>query len=159
MAKGEEVLKRHDLSSIRHILSVGEPLPSELVYWARRVLKVPIHDTWWMTETGMILIANYPSMPIKPGSIGKPFPGIKAAIIDSQGEELPPLTLGELAIEKGWPATMRQIWRDEARYKEYFPFGSWISPETRPMWMTMVFLLSGEGRRPDQDRRDHCGPL
>jgi len=62
----------------------------EVVYWARRVFKVPIHDTWWMTETGMILIANYPSMPIKPGSIGKPFPGIKAAILGPQGDDLPP---------------------------------------------------------------------
>ena len=61
MGKGEEVLKRHDLSSLRHLLSVGEPLPSEVVYWARRVFKIPIHDTWWMTETGMIMIANYPS--------------------------------------------------------------------------------------------------
>ncbi len=107
MGKGEEVLKRHDLSSLRHLLSVGEPLPSEVVYWARRVFKIPIHDTWWMTETGMIMIANYPSMPIKPGSIGKPFPGTKAAILGPQGEELPPMTLGKLALEKGWPAMMR----------------------------------------------------
>ncbi len=101
MGRGEEVLKRHDLSSLRHLLSVGEPLPSEVVYWARRVFKIPIHDTWWMTETGMIMIANYPSMPIKPGSIGKPFPGTKAAILDSHGEELPPMTLGKLALREG----------------------------------------------------------
>ncbi|MBP1708894.1 MAG: Acetyl-coenzyme synthetase, partial [Deltaproteobacteria bacterium] len=67
-------MKRFDLSSIRHLVSVGEPLPSEVVYWARRVFKVPVHDTWWMTETGMIMIANYPSVPIKPGAIGKPLP-------------------------------------------------------------------------------------
>ena len=144
MAKGEEVLKRHDLTSIRHLLSVGEPLPPELVYWARRVFKVPIHDTWWMTETGMIMIANYPGVPIKPGSIGKPFPGIKAAVIDSQGEELPPLTLGELAIEKGWPAMMRQIWRDESRYKEYFPFGAWyVSGDTAYMDDDGYFYYQG----------------
>jgi acetyl-CoA synthetase len=126
MGKGEDVLKRYDLSSLRHLVSVGEPLPSEVVYWARRVLKVPIHDTWWMTETGMIMIANYPSMPIKPGSIGRPFPGIQAAVIDSHGGELPPLTLGELAIRKGWPAMMRQIWGDGRLYKEYFPFETWF---------------------------------
>jgi acetyl-CoA synthetase len=125
-AKGEEILKRFDLSSIRHLVSVGEPLPSEVVYWARRVFKVPVHDTWWMTETGMIMIANYPSMPIKPGSIGKPLPGIKAAVIGPQGEELPPLTLGELAIQKGWPAMIRQIWRDGDRMKEYFPLEPWF---------------------------------
>jgi acetyl-CoA synthetase len=126
MGKGEDVLKRYDLTSLRHLVSVGEPLPSEVVYWARRVFKIPIHDTWWMTETGMIMIANYPSMPIKPGSIGRPFPGIKAAVIDPHGEELPPLTLGELAIQKGWPAMMRQIWGDGDLYKEYFPCESWF---------------------------------
>jgi len=126
MAKGETILKRYDLRSLRHLLSVGEPLPSEVVYWARRVFKVPIHDTWWMTETGMILIANYPSMPIKPGSIGKPFPGIKAAILGPQGDDLPPLTLGDLAIQKDWPAMMKQIWRDEKGYDQYFSFGSWF---------------------------------
>ena len=125
-SKGDEFLKRFDLSSIRHLLSVGEPLPSEVVYWAKRVFKVPVHDTWWMTETGMIMIANYPSVPIKPGAIGKPLPGIKAAVIDFQGEELPPLTLGELAIQKGWPAMLRQIWRDVDRLKEYFPLDPWF---------------------------------
>jgi acetyl-CoA synthetase len=125
-SKGDEFLKRFDLSSIRHLLSVGEPLPSDVVYWARRVFKVPVHDTWWMTETGMIMIANYPSVPIKPGAIGKPLPGIKAAVIGPQGEELPPLTLGELAIRKGWPAMVRQIWRDAERLKEYFPFNPWF---------------------------------
>ena len=125
MGKAEEALKRHDLRSLRHLLSVGEPLPSEVVYWARRVFKVPIHDTWWMTETGMIMIANYPSTPIKPGSIGRPFPGTRAAILGARGEELPAMTLGMLALGKGWPAMMKQIWRDEKRYDEYFPFPSW----------------------------------
>jgi acetyl-CoA synthetase len=131
MGKGEEALKRHDLSSLRHLLSVGEPLPSEVVYWARRVFQIPIHDTWWMTETGMIMIANYPSVPIKPGSIGKPFPGTKASILGLRGEELPPMTLGKLAIEKGWPSMMKQIWQDEKRYQEYFAFPPWyVSGDT-----------------------------
>jgi len=121
----KEFTKRCDLSSLRHILSVGEPLPSEIVYWARRFFKTPVHDTWWMTETGMIMIANYPSMPIKPGSIGKPFPGVKAFVVDAEGNEVPPLTLGDLAIEKGWPAMMRGIWRDEERYRAYFTREPW----------------------------------
>ncbi|MCJ7640315.1 MAG: acetate--CoA ligase [Desulfobacterales bacterium] len=121
MAKGEPLLKKYDLSSLRHLLSVGEPLPSEVVYWARRVFNVPVHDTWWMTETGMIMIANYPSMPIKPGSIGKPFPGIQAAVIGPQGDELPPLTLGELTIQRGWPAMARQIWQDGKSTQDHFP--------------------------------------
>jgi acetyl-CoA synthetase len=144
MGRGEEVLKSRDLSSLRHLLSVGEPLASEVVYWARRVFKIPIHDTWWMTETGMIMIANYPSMPIKPGSIGKPFPGTKAAILDSLGEELPPMTLGKLALQRGWPAMMRQIWQDEKRYQDYFPFPSWyVSGDTAYMDEDGYFYYQG----------------
>ena len=97
-----------------------------------------------MTETGMIMIANYPSMPIKPGSIGKPFPGIKAAVIGPQGDELPPLTLGELAIQKGWPAMMRKIWRDGDRYKKYFPLESWfVSGDTAYMDDDGYFYYQG----------------
>jgi acetyl-CoA synthetase len=125
MEKEKELAQKCDLSSLRHILSVGEPLPSELVFWARRFFGTPIHDTWWMTETGMIMIANYPSMPIKPGSIGKPFPGIVAAIVDDEGNEVPPLTLGDLAIKQGWPAMMQGLWRDEQRYREYFTREPW----------------------------------
>jgi len=131
MKKEKEIINRCNLRSLRHILSVGEPLPPDVVYWARRVFGIPIHDTWWMTETGMIMIANYPSMPVKPGSIGKPLPGIAASVINPQGKEAPPLTLGELAIKEGWPAMMRGIWRDEKRYREYFPFELWyISGDT-----------------------------
>jgi acetyl-CoA synthetase len=125
MKQEKEIAKRCDLSSLRHILSVGEPLPSEVVFWSRRFFGTPIHDTWWMTETGMIMIANYPSMPIKPGSIGKPFPGVEAAIVDDHGAAVPPLTLGALAIKKGWPAMMRGIWQDEKRYEEYFTLEPW----------------------------------
>ena len=87
-----------------------------------------------MTETGMMMIANYPSLPIKPGSIGKPFPGTKASILGPRGEELPPMTLGKLALEKGWPAMMREIWQDEKRYQEYFEFPLWyVSGDTAYM--------------------------
>jgi acetyl-CoA synthetase len=79
-----------------------------------------------MTETGMILIANYPGMAIKPGSIGKPFPGTKVTVLGVEGEEVPPLTLGELAIQKGWPTMMTQVWQDEARFREYFRDDSWF---------------------------------
>ena len=144
MGKGEEVLKRHNLSSLRHLLSVGEPLPSELVYWARRVFKIPIHDTWWMTETGMIMIANYPCMPIKPGSIGKPFPGTRAAILGLHGEELQPMTLGKLALKREWPAMMKEIWQDGKRYQEYFPFPSWyVSGDTAYMDDDGYFYYQG----------------
>ena len=66
-----------------------------------------IHDTWWMTETGGQVICNYPCMEIRPGSMGKPIPGVKAAIVDNEGNEVPPYTMGNLAIAKGWPSMMR----------------------------------------------------
>jgi acetyl-CoA synthetase len=130
MAKGEDALKMHDLRSLRHLLSVGEPLPAEVVYWTKRVLKAPVHDTWWMTETGMIMIANYPAMPIKPGSIGRPVPGVTAAVIGADGEELPLLTLGELAIKSGWPSMMTGILRDSAEYSRYFRGPWFVSGDT-----------------------------
>ena len=68
-----------------------------------------IHDTWWMTETGGQVICNYPCMEIRPGSMGKPIPGVKAAIVDNEGNEVPPYTMGNLAIAKGWPSMMRGI--------------------------------------------------
>jgi len=78
------VVKKYDLSSLRLIYSVGEPLNPEVIRWAIKVFGQPIHDTWWMTETGMQLIANYPSMSVRPGSMGKPFPGVAATILDGQ---------------------------------------------------------------------------
>jgi acetyl-CoA synthetase len=97
-----------------------------------------------MTETGMIMIANYPCMPIKPGSIGKPFPGTKAAILGLDGEELQPMTLGKLALKEGWPAMMKQIWQDERRYQEYFPYPSWyVSGDTAYMDDDGYFYYQG----------------
>jgi acetyl-CoA synthetase len=125
MGAGEEVVKKYDLSSLRHILSVGEPLNPEVVRWGLKVFERRIHDTWWMTETGAILIANYPQMEIKPGSMGKPFPGIYAAIIDDEGNELPPYQMGNLAIKTPWPSMMRQIWKNPPKYQEYFRIPGW----------------------------------
>ncbi|GED25310.1 acetyl-coenzyme A synthetase [Brevibacillus agri] len=125
MGAGDEVVKRFDLSSLRHVLSVGEPLNPEVVYWGLRVFNHRIHDNWWMTETGGQLISNYRSMPIKPGSMGKPVPGVYAAIIDDQGNELPPNRMGNLAIRVGWPSMMRQIWNNPAKYAEYFSIPGW----------------------------------
>lgn len=125
MGAGDEVIKQFDLSSLRHVLSVGEPLNPEVVYWGLRAFNHRIHDNWWMTETGGQLISNYRCMEIKPGSMGKPFPGIYAAIIDDQGNELPPNRMGNLAIRTGWPSMMRQIWSNPAKYQEYFSIPGW----------------------------------
>ncbi|WP_209122119.1 acetate--CoA ligase [Alkalihalobacillus sp. BA299] len=125
MSAGDELVKQYDLSNVRHILSVGEPLNPEVVRWGAKVFDLRIHDTWWMTETGAQLICNYPCMDIKPGSMGKPIPGVKAAIIDDQGNELPPNRMGNLAIEKGWPSMMRTIWNNEEKYNSYFELDGW----------------------------------
>ncbi|MGM0903349.1 acetate--CoA ligase [Mesobacillus maritimus] len=125
MGAGDEVIKQFDLSSLRHILSVGEPLNPEVVRWGMKVFNLRIHDTWWMTETGAQLICNYPCMKIKPGSMGKPIPGVKAAIVDDRGEELPPYRMGNLAIKKGWPSMMHTIWNNEQKYESYFMPGDW----------------------------------
>lgn len=125
MSAGDSVVKKYDLSSVRHVLSVGEPLNPEVVRWGLKTYGKRIHDNWWMTETGGILISNYPQMEIKPGSMGKPFPGIHAAIIDNEGNELPPYTMGNLAIRTPWPSMMRQIWKNPEKYQEYFRIPGW----------------------------------
>jgi acetyl-CoA synthetase len=125
MGAGTSVLKQYDLSSLRHVLSVGEPLNPEVIRWGMSELGHRIHDTWWMTETGGHMICNYPSMEIKPGSMGKPIPGVYATIVDDEGNELPPYTMGNLAIRKGWPAMMRAIWKNPERYEQYFLNGEW----------------------------------
>jgi acetyl-CoA synthetase len=125
MAEGEDVLKQYDLSSLRHILSVGEPLNPEVIYWGKETLGLRIHDTWWMTETGAQLIVNLPSETIKPGSMGRPFPGIEVAILDDNGNPLPPGEVGHLAIKAPWPSIMKEVWRNEEKYKSYFPFPGW----------------------------------
>ncbi|AUI37501.1 acetate--CoA ligase [[Bacillus] caldolyticus] len=124
MGAGDEVVKKYDLSSLRHILSVGEPLNPEVIRWGMKVFGRRIHDTWWMTETGGHLICNYPCMEIKPGSMGKPIPGVEAAVIDDQGNVLPPYRMGNLAIKKGWPSMMKTIWNNPQKYESYF-IGDW----------------------------------
>ncbi|XEC96946.1 acetate--CoA ligase [Paenibacillus tarimensis] len=125
MGAGDDIVNQFDLSSLRHVLSVGEPLNPEVVRWGQKVYNQRIHDTWWMTETGGQLICNYPSMDIKPGSMGKPLPGIQAAIIDDNGNELPPYRMGNLAIRTPWPSMMRKIWNNQAKYEEYFRIPGW----------------------------------
>jgi acetyl-CoA synthetase len=120
MAAGDDLPKKYDLSSLRYLCSVGEPLNPEAVKWSLKVLGLPFHDNYWQTESGGILIANYLSMSIKPGSMGKPIPGIEAAIVDDSGKVLPPGKEGNLVVKPGWPSMMREIWKNPKRYNEYF---------------------------------------
>ncbi len=132
MRAGDEMPGSFDLSSLRFIASVGEPLNPEAVLWGERVLGLPIHDNWWQSETGGIMIANYASMNINPGSMGKPLPGIEATIVrrTDDGVELidTPDTKGELALKRGWPSMFRGYLGEEARYQKCFA-GDWYLTE------------------------------
>ncbi|MFW5434415.1 acetate--CoA ligase [Paenibacillus apiarius] len=144
MGAGNDVIANFDLSSLRHVLSVGEPLNPEVVRWGLKAYNHRIHDTWWMTETGAHMICNYPAMPIKPGSMGRPVPGIEAAILDDQGNVLPPYRMGNLAIRTPWPSMMRKVWNNPAKYEEYFRFSGWyISGDSAYMDEEGYFWFQG----------------
>ncbi|WP_340002652.1 acetate--CoA ligase [Oceanobacillus sp. FSL K6-0127] len=130
VSHGEEALKKYDLLELRHIMSVGEPLNPEVVTWGLKAFNLRIHDTWWMTETGAQLIVNLPALEIRPGSMGKPIPGIVASIVDNEGNELPPNQMGNLAIKEGWPSMMRQIWNNPGKYESYFINGWYVSGDS-----------------------------
>lgn len=129
MREGKGAAGSYDLSSLRHLCSVGEPLNPEAIWWGLEVFKLPFHDNWWQTETGGICIANYPGMKIKPGSMGKPFPGVEAAVIDAEGRRITSKE-GDLALKPGWPAMMKGIWGNKKKYKSYFKRG-WYIPGDR----------------------------
>jgi acetyl-CoA synthetase len=123
-----EQRQRYDLSALRLVHSVGEPLNPEAVLWGQRVLGLPIHDNWWQTETGGIMIANYAALDIRPGSMGRPLPGIEAAIVTRVDTDLIQFkedgVEGELALRRGWPSMFRAYLHDEARYNKCFA-GEW----------------------------------
>ncbi len=144
MGAGDEVVQQYDLSSLRHVLSVGEPLNPEVIRWGYRVYGQRIHDTWWMTETGAQLICNYPRMDIRPGSMGRPIPGVEAAIIDDAGNILPPLRMGNLAIKTPWPSMMYKIWNNPAKFEEYTRIPGWyISGDSAYMDEDGYFWFQG----------------
>ena len=126
METGEDLPTRYDFSSLRHIATVGKSLIPEQFYWVKKNMRLSPHDTYWMTETGMICLANFPSMDIKPGSMGRPVPGIQAAVLDENGMPLPFLSMGELAIKVNWPCLMTGLWNDKERYQMYFRFDGWF---------------------------------
>lgn len=130
VSAGEEPVKKHDLSSLRHVMSVGEPLNPEVITWGLQAFDLRIHDTWWMTETGALLIANLPSQEIRPGSMGKPIPGVEASIVDNEGNEVPPNQMGNLAIKAPWPSMMRQIWKRPEKYESFFVNGWYVSGDS-----------------------------
>jgi acetyl-CoA synthetase len=136
MRAGADLPRSFDLGALRFIASVGEPLNPEAVVWANETLGLPIHDNWWQTETGGIMISNYAAMDIRPGSMGRPLPGVEAGILarDDDGElivengrpvEHTEAGLeGELALRVGWPSMFRGYLNQPERYRKCF-VGGW----------------------------------
>src|SRR5512140_1218823 len=131
MKAGPELANRHDLSRLRVAASVGEPLNPEAVVWGSEVLGLPFLDNWWQTETGGIMIANLPCMDVRPGSMGKPLPGIDAGIVavaeDGTVTELATGEVGQLALRPGWPAMFRGYLHEDARYAKCFAGGWYLT--------------------------------
>ncbi|MDP2374328.1 acetate--CoA ligase [Reyranella sp.] len=140
MKVGTEVARKYDLSSLRFLASVGEPLNPEAVVWSDQAFGRPFHDNWWQTETGGIMIANFAALPVKPGSMGKPLPGIEAAIVERTAGGVravdEPNVEGELALKAGWPSMFRGYLGEDERYRKCF-VGDWY--------------LTGDLARRDQD--------
>jgi acetyl-CoA synthetase len=140
---GDQWLKKHDLSSLRLLGSVGEPINPEAWMWYRDKVgggRCPIVDTWWQTETGAIMISPLPgAIPTKPGSATLPFFGVDAAVVDEKGEEVAPNVGGKLIVRKPWPSMLRSIYADKARYKKQY----WSEFKGR--------YLTGDGARRDKD--------
>ena len=125
MKAGTEMAKQYRFPKLRFVASVGEPLNPEAVWWGEEAFGLPIHDNWWQTETGGIMIANTPAMDIKPGSMGKPLPGVEAFVVqrrdDGSCEEIrAPELEGELALRAGWPSMFRGYLHQEDRYRKCF---------------------------------------
>ena len=128
MKEGAEIARKHDLTSLRHLASVGEPLNPEAVLWSQVVFGKLFHDTFWQTETGCIVITNLPGMPIKPGSMGKPFPGITATVLDPKTcEPLDrPGVAGLIGLRPGWPSQIRGYWNNPAGFEAKFKNGWYL---------------------------------
>jgi len=143
MKWGPEYAEQHDLSSLRLLGTVGEPINPEAWIWYREHIggdRTPVVDTWWQTETGMILITPLPGITtVKPGSATKPFPGVDAAVYDEQGKEVGPGGGGYLVLRRPWPAMLRGIYNDDERYKETY----WSKYEGT--------YFAGDGARIDED--------
>ncbi len=129
---GPELAAQFRFPRLRFIASVGEPLNAEAVWWGKRVLGLPIHDNWWQTETGGIMIANTPAFDIKPGSMGRPLPGVDAYVVRRHDDGSvsvieEPDTEGELALKPGWPSMFREYLHQQERYRNSFSAGLYLT--------------------------------
>jgi acetyl-CoA synthetase len=141
MKAGTGLARTHEFPALRFLASVGEPLNPEAVVWGQEALGLPFHDNWWQTETGGIMIANFAALDIRPGSMGRPLPGVEAAIVRKTGQRsvevvAEPDVQGELALRPGWPSMFRTYWEEPERYNRCFAGG---------------FYLTGDLARRDRD--------
>jgi len=132
MKAGPDAAKKYSFEKLRFIASVGEPLNPEAVWWGKETLGLPIHNNWWQTETGGIMIANVAAMDIKPGSMGKPLPGVEARLVRKKNAgEIEfisePDSEGELALRAGWPSMFRGYLGQEERYRKCFAGGWYLT--------------------------------
>jgi acetyl-CoA synthetase len=147
----------HDLSALRFVASVGEPLNPEVVVWGQEAFGQPVHDNWWQTETGGIMISNYPAMEIRPGSMGRPLPGVEAAIVarDQDGKPVvrngeavlvaEPEAVGELALRPGWPSMFRGYLHEDERYRRCFAGGWYLTGDLARKDADGYFWFVGRG--------------
>jgi acetyl-CoA synthetase len=132
MRAGLDPVRKFDLRALRFLASVGEPLNPEAVTWSNEAFGSPFHDNWWQTETGGIMIANFAAMDVRPGSMGRPVPGVEAAIVHRRkngGIDVidEPGTEGELALRPGWPSMFRGYWNEPDRYEKCFASGFYLT--------------------------------
>ncbi len=157
MAADPEIARGHDLRRLRFVASVGEPLNPEVVVWGARELGVPVHDNWWQTETGGIMIANYACMDIRPGSMGRPLPGVEATVLarderdhvvvgaDGAAVEAGVGEDGELALRPGWPSMFRGYLGDDERYRACFAGGWYLTGDVVRRDAEGYFWFVGRG--------------
>jgi acetyl-CoA synthetase len=156
MRSGAELAKDYDLSALRHIGSVGEPLNPEVVVWAQQTFDRPVLDNWWQTETGAIMIGNRPDVPVRPGSMGLPLPGVEATVLargedgrvlvdDYEVAELGPGGTGELALRPGWPSMFRTYLGEQERYERCFVGGWYLTGDLARRDEDGYFWFVGRG--------------
>jgi acetyl-CoA synthetase len=150
MKLGADIVRKYDLSRLRFMASVGEPLNPEAVVWSQETFGKPFHDNWWQTETGGIMIANYATMDVKPGSMGKPMPGIEAGIVartadGGVAEVTAPMVPGELALRPGWPSMFRGYLNEDERYRKCFVGGWYLSGDLAMRDADGYFWFVGRG--------------
>ncbi|MCB0254665.1 MAG: acetate--CoA ligase [Caldilineae bacterium] len=144
MRFGDAWPQRHDLGSLRLLGSVGEPINPEAWRWYHKIIgkeQCPIMDTWWQTETGGFMITPLPSVPLKPGSATRPFPGIEVAIVDEDGQPVPANEDGYLIVKRPWPGMARTVYGDPERYRSQY----W------ERFQEQGYYLTGDSARMDED--------